>query len=138
MDNSGSTWAPRAGLVAAGWVLAAAAAASTAYVATSGDRPGTVLLGVATLALVAAAAHGSLVRPRLAADTWGLRTRTLGGSRRLDWAEVHLRLRTVRRLGREVTVLELESDDLVVLGWIELGADPRDVYDELLTLRPGG
>lgn len=32
-------------------------------------------------------------------------------------------------------MLELESGDLMVFGWIELGTDPRDVYDALLAAR---
>ncbi|PXY34826.1 hypothetical protein BAY59_04835 [Prauserella coralliicola] len=136
MDNSTPRWAPSTGLVAVGWLLAVLAGAATAVFALTGDRPGAVLLGVGTAALAVGAAHGTFVRPRLAADAWGLRVRTLGGTRRLDWNEVELRLATTRRLGRDVAVLELESDELVVLGWLELGADPRDVHDELLALRP--
>ncbi|WP_307849492.1 PH domain-containing protein [Qaidamihabitans albus] len=118
-----------------GWLIAAIAATSAVTTGLSGDRPGAVLFGVAALAATVVAAHGTLVRPRLAADAWGVRVRTLGGTRRLDWSEVRLRLATTRRFGRDVTVLEVESDELVVLGWIELGADPRDVHDALTALR---
>ncbi|MEU6641455.1 PH domain-containing protein [Saccharomonospora sp. NPDC046836] len=124
-------------LVAVGWLLAAAAVAGKVGTALSGDRPGTLLLAVATLALLAAAAHGTFLRPRLCADHWGVRIRTLGGSKRLAWDEVDVRLTTARRLGRDVAALELEGEDLVVFGWVELGADPRDVHDELTALRPG-
>ncbi|MFD2397813.1 PH domain-containing protein [Prauserella oleivorans] len=103
--------------------------------ASGGDRPGTVLLGVVAAAVAAGALHGTLLRPRLTADASGLRIRTLGGVRRLSWPDVELRLTTTRRLGRDSAVLELESDELVVLGWLELGADPRDVHDELAALR---
>ncbi|WP_369822254.1 hypothetical protein [Saccharomonospora sp. CUA-673] len=53
-------------------------------------------------------------------------------------------LTTIRRMGRDQPVLEIEPrqafDDvdpgmLTVLGWLELGADPRDVHDELEALR---
>ncbi|MBK1784525.1 PH domain-containing protein [Prauserella cavernicola] len=136
MDNSTPKWATRAALVVVGWVLAALAALGAVYAALTVDRPGAVLLGVGAVALAAGAAYGTFVRPRLAADTWGLRVRTLGGTRRYDWNEVDIRLVTTRRLGRDVAALELESDHLVVLGWLELGEDPRDVHDALLALRP--
>ncbi|EHR48510.1 apolipoprotein N-acyltransferase [Saccharomonospora marina XMU15] len=141
VDNSARSWAPRAGLVGAGWVLAVAATAGAVLSVRFGDRPGTLLLTVAALALLAAALHGTLLRPRLTADGTGLLVRTLSGTRRFGWHEVRLTLSTVRRFGREVTVLEVEpldlqSPDLVVLGWTELGADPRDVHEELLALRP--
>lgn len=96
-----------------------------------------MLFGVATLALAAAASHGTFVRPRLTADGDGVRVRTLSGSRRLFWDEVTIRVATTRRLGRDVAVLEIESDQLQVFGWIELGADPRDVHEQLLALRAG-
>ncbi|GAB3486622.1 PH domain-containing protein [Amycolatopsis cihanbeyliensis] len=137
MDNSNPKWAPRTAVVAVGWMLAAFAAAGTVVAALEIDPPGAVLLGVGTLALAAAAAHGTVVRPRLAADRQGIRVRTLAGSHRLDWAEARVRLATVRRLGREVTTLEIDPTDpdsgLIVLGALELGADPRDVLTELRT-----
>ncbi|MEU3272153.1 PH domain-containing protein [Saccharomonospora sp. NPDC006951] len=137
MDNSPLTWAPRVGLVAVGWLLAVAAGTSATFIALSADRPGAVLLAVATIALAAAALHGTVIRPRLAASTSGLRVRTVGGTRALAWGEVQLRLVTSKRMGRDVTVLEVEADDLVVLGWLELGTDPRDVHEELVALRAG-
>lgn len=136
MDNDALSWAPKTSLVAVGWLGTAAAAASTVFVLLASDRQGAVLLGIATLALAAASAHGTVVRPRLAADAWGLRVRTLAGTRRLDWSEVRPTVRTTRRLGRDVAVLELDTDEPAVFGWLELGADPRDVYDELVDLRP--
>lgn len=136
MDNSALSWAPHPGLVAIGWVLAVAATAGSVVFASTGDRPGTVLLGVVAAALAAGALHGTLIRPRLAADARGVRIRTLGGVRLLAWPDVELRLTSMRRLGRDSAVLELEHEnELVVLGWLELGADPRDVHDELTALR---
>ncbi|WP_083940099.1 PH domain-containing protein [Saccharomonospora saliphila] len=159
MDNS-AAWAPRPALVGAGWALTAAAGAALAMLATGGDRQGALLLSLVTAALAALSAHGTVVRPRLAADAGGVSVRTLGGTRRLAWSRVAVRLTDVRRFGRRVPVLELDADDardpgragseqtgdagdagvsdepgLVVLGWIELGADPHDVHDELLRLR---
>lgn len=120
-----------------GWIGAAVAAAGSGYLALTSDRPGAVFFGVAAVALAAAAAHGSFVRPRLAADLHGVRIRTLTGAQRWSWPQVRVRVSTTRRLGRDVDVLEVEAEDLLlVLGSLELGADPRDVLDELMGLRP--
>jgi hypothetical protein len=104
----------------------------------SQDRAGTLFFGVGAVVFGLFAAYGTLLRPKLAADRDGLRMRTLGGTHRFAWHEVRLQLVTTRRLAREVTTIELETGEngLVVLGWLELGADPRDVLDELDALRP--
>jgi hypothetical protein len=100
------------------------------------DRGGLVLFAVAAVAVGAFAAHATIVRPRLAAGTEGLLTRTLGGTQQLPWGQTRTRLRTTRRLGRDGVTLEIEHDDqLYVFGWLELGEDPRDVLDVLSTLR---
>lgn len=133
--DSGSRWAVHPGLVGLGWVLTIAIGTVTAFTALSGDRPGAFLLGVGTLVLAAATGHATVVRPRLSVEERGIRVRTLGGPRHLEWNEVRFRLLTHHRFGRDVPVLELESGDLMVFGWIELGTDPRDVYDALLAAR---
>ena len=51
-----------------------------------------------------------------------------------------MRLVRTRRLGRDTATLEVDADNaeppaLVVLGRLDLGADPEDVVDELLALR---
>lgn len=136
MDNSIRGWAPKLGLVGVGWALTVAAAGALAWTALSGDRPGTLLLGVVTTAFAVLSLHGTVVRPRLAADSHGVRLRTLGGTRSLPWSDVTVRLATTRRYGRDAQTVEFDTDDrLTVLGWVELGTDPRDVYDELLRLR---
>ena len=133
MDNSVVSWAPRPALVVVGW-LGAAAAAIAAVV--SADRVGAVLFGVAAVVLVAAALHGLLIRPRLTADTSGLRVRSLSGTLELSWPDTLTLLRSTKRLGREARTLEISSGDhLFVFGWIELGADPADVLAELNRLR---
>ncbi|MBB3662666.1 hypothetical protein FB384_001570 [Prauserella sediminis] len=145
--------------MAIGWVLAAGAAVGAFAASGSADRPGMLLFGLGAVAMALAAAYGTVVRPRLAADAAGLRIRSLGGTSRLAWREVRIRLTTVRRLGREATALEIEpvaptlpatdplssatGDDaeptgdagLMVLGWLELGVDPRDVHDDLTALQ---
>ncbi|MCP2254905.1 PH domain-containing protein [Prauserella aidingensis] len=160
MDNSTHSWSTHPGLVAIGWVLAVGAAAGALSASAAADRPGTVLFGLGAVAMALAAAYGTFVRPRLTADDTGLRIRSLGGTRQLAWHEVRIRLATVRRMGRDATALEIEAlspasrspgtpadgtdpdDDtdpdgtgLVVLGWLELGVDPRDVHDDLTALQ---
>ena len=66
--------------------------------------------------------------------------RGLTSARRYSWAEVNVRLVRTRRLGREVATLELDAEhaeapELVVLGKLDLGADPEDVVDALLRMR---
>jgi hypothetical protein len=100
---------------------------------------GAVLFGVAALATGAFAAHGTLIRPRLTADFTGIRARTMAGTVSLNWAEARVRLRTTPRLGRDTVTLEIDSEDhLVVLGWLDLGEDPRDVLHVLSALRAHG
>ncbi len=135
--------------MAVGWALTGGAAATLAATADAGDRPGTLLLALVTAGLLAFSAHGTVVRPRLAADPDGIRLRDLRGSRRLGWSQVRVGVRTLPRFGRRVPVLELdvladhgepEETRPAVLGWIELGEDPRDVYDvlERTRRRPSG
>lgn len=123
-------------MVSLGWACAALAGLACAVGLGTGDRGGAVLAGVAAVVLAALSLHGTLVRPRLAADATGVRVRSLSGTDGLDWPSVRTRLRTTRRLGRDTDTLELESGDrLYVLGRLELGADPRDVLDILIALR---
>lgn len=134
MDNSSPHWAPRPVLVGTG--CAAAVFAIVAAV-LAGDRMSTVFFTVAAVALTALSLHGLLVRPRLTADPRGLRIRTTTGKHDLDWPDVIARVRTTRRLGRDAATLEIEAgEQLYVFGWLELGADPRDVLDTLTALKP--
>jgi hypothetical protein len=110
------------------WALAAAAGSWAAF---THDPPGRVLPG-GVFTLVA--------RPRLAADHEGIAVRGLTGTRRWTWAEVNVRLVRTRRLGRETSTLEVDAENaeppaLVVLGRLDLGAEPEDVVDALLELR---
>ncbi|HVV09139.1 PH domain-containing protein [Amycolatopsis sp.] len=116
-----------------GWLAAAIALAATLLYE---DRLGDVLFGIATVVLVLLSLHGMLIRPRLMADAQGVRVRTLSGAHELPWAEAHLSLRKTRRLARDSTTLEISAGErLYVFGWLELGADPRDVHDELARLQ---
>ncbi|GAB3438245.1 PH domain-containing protein [Actinophytocola sediminis] len=132
-----STWAPRPELTVLALVAAAAAATWAGF---TDDPPGQLLLGAVALFLAAAGVFGLVVRPRLAADQRGVTVRGLTGRRTWTWGEVNVRLVRTRRLGRETTAIELDADhaevpDLVVLGRLDLGADPEDVVDALLALR---
>lgn len=119
------------------WVLAAVAALWAVF---TDDPPGRVLVGVVAVLLVLVGLFTTLARPRLAADHEGIAVRSLTGTRRWTWAEVNVRLVSTRRFGRDLHTLEVDAEnaeppDLVVLGRFDLGADPEDVVDELLTLR---
>lgn len=131
------TWAPKVELTALAWVLAVLAGT---WAVLTDDPPGRVLLSAVALFLVAAGMFGAVVRPRLSADQQGVTVRGLTGRRTWSWAEVNVRLVRNRRLGRDTTAIELDADnaevpDLVVLGRLDLGADPEDVVDALLELR---
>jgi hypothetical protein len=107
------------------------------------DAGGRLLVGAAGVLLLAVALRDVVLRPRLAADEAGVVVRTLGGSTRLPWPDLRVRLRTTRRLGTRSRLLELDTaggpDDagtLVVLGRRDLGTDPAAVAQALEALRP--
>ncbi len=130
-------WAPRPQVVGVGWLLSATSALVAALI---DDTRGTVLLGAAAAVLGLLALHGSLVRPRLTADSSGVTVRGLTGRTHWSWGEVNVRLARTRRFGRESTAVELDADNaaepaLVLLGQLDLGADPVDVVADLVRLR---
>lgn len=136
MDNYPTSWAPQRNVVVVAWVIALLLLAGAVWVALDGDVGGTVLIGMAMLAVGALALHGTLLRPRLAAGPAGILVRTVGGQRRYPWTEARFQLRTTRRLGRDSPTLEVESGEhLLVFGRIDLGEDPRDVLDVLTALK---
>ncbi|WP_225978351.1 PH domain-containing protein [Gandjariella thermophila] len=132
------TWSPQPPLVALGWVLAAAA---LGWLVATPDPAGRLMAGVAAAALGLAALYGTVARPCLVADADGVEVRGLHGGRRWAWPQLDVRVVRVRRLGREVALLELDGYDrdgverLAVLGRLELGAHPEEVADELSALR---
>ncbi|MFC7618436.1 PH domain-containing protein [Actinokineospora soli] len=90
--------------------------------------------------LLLLALFGTLARPRLSADHEGVTVRGPLSTRRWRWAEVNVRLVRTRRFGRETAAVELDADNadppaLVLLGRLDLGADPVDVADALVRLR---
>lgn len=131
-------------LIVALWVGAAAAGVWCALLITSGaDRTGQLMAGLATVGMLAWAVFGTRARPRLQADAGGV---TIGGilrARHHPWPLVaDVRVTRLRRWGRESRLLEIETrtadgaERLLVLGRLDLDADPRDVLDELLARRP--
>ncbi|MGY2083520.1 PH domain-containing protein [Blastococcus sp. SYSU DS0539] len=107
------------------------------------DTAGRVLVGGAALLLVALAAREALLRPRLRTGADGVEVRTLTGGRVLPWALLRVQVRSARRWGTTVRMLELETDTgpdddgvLVVLGRWDLGADPEAVARELARAAP--
>jgi len=122
-----------------------AAAAAVAWFLLTDDAPGRLLAAVGTIGLVAAALFGSLARPRLSVDNERVAVRGLNGTQSWPWRRVS-RIRVVRhrRLGREIPMLELDvldtdvQDDgqrLIILGRLDLNADPEDVLDAIQRIR---
>ncbi|MGH3567915.1 MAG: PH domain-containing protein [Pseudonocardia sp.] len=137
-------WSPAIGLVVTAWFGAAGAAAWFLLLWHTGADPGGRLLAaVATVGLVVAAAYGTRVRPRLLGDAGGLTVGGLTGRYHYPWPLVlEVRVRQVRRLGRVSDVLEVDTttaaglEGLLVFGRLDLAADPRDVAEQLLAIRP--
>ena len=132
-------WSPRPALVGIGWLAALGLLATTVFTGSAETR---VFTAVAAIAFVLAAGYGTLLRPKLHADADGLVVRMLNGRLHLSWQHTRIKVARTKRLGRTVALLELDGRDaqgeeqLVVLGWLELGADPDDVLDVLRALRP--
>lgn len=132
-DGAELAWSPRPGelvVTALGGVVLALATLAVP------ETPGRVLVGLAAVGLLVVAAVGSLRRPRLRVDSRGLVVRGPARTVELAWVDVgDVLLRTHRRLGREVGMLEIsgagDSDLLLVLGRRDLGVDPRVVHPEL-------
>lgn len=133
------SWSPSRGLVGVGWATAAVALVLAVLAA---DPPGRLFGAVAAVGVGAAALFGTIARPRLAVDDTGVTVRGLTGNRHWPWSRVHrLRVVTHRRLGREVPMLEVDAiaedgtEQLTVLGRIDLDAHPEDVLSTIHTLR---
>ncbi|WP_233159332.1 PH domain-containing protein [Pseudonocardia sp. MH-G8] len=137
-------WSPAAGLVVLGWLIAVAATAwCVALWASGADPAGRLLAGVAAVGATVAALFGTRARPRLRADPDGLTVGGLLRSRHHPWPFVtEIRVLRVRRLGRETSLLEVDteaadgSERLLVFGRLDLAADPEDVAPLLRALRP--
>jgi hypothetical protein len=137
-------WSPAVGLVVLAWLLAGGAALWCAGLWWSGADPaGCLLAGITALGAGIAALFGTRARPRLRADPDGLTVGGLLGSRHHPWPFVTgVRVLRVRRLGRESSLLEVDTvaadgtERLLVFGRLDLAADPEDVAPQLQALRP--
>ncbi len=137
-------WSPAPGLVVLAWAVTAAAATWTAAAwLSSADPAGGLIAAVATVGAGLAAAFGTRARPRLRADADGVTVRGLLRSRHHPWPLVQgVRVLRVRRLGRESSLLELDTvaadgtERLYVFGRLDLAADPEDVAPRLADVRP--
>jgi hypothetical protein len=137
-------WSPAAGIVVVAWLLAAGAALWCVTLWWSGSDPaGGVLAAVTAVGAAFAALFGTRARPRLRADPDGLTVGGLFRSRHHPWPFVtDVRVLRVRRLGRESSLLEVDTitadgtERLLVFGRLDLAADPEDVAPQLRALRP--
>ncbi len=138
------TWSPAPALIVVLWVGAATAGVWCALLVTSGaDRTGQLMAGLASAGMLAWAVFGTRARPRLQADAGGLTVGGLLRARHHPWPLVaDVRVTLLRRWGRDSRLLEIETrtadgaERLLVLGRLDLDADPRDVMEELLARRP--
>ena len=126
-------WAPRPAAVLA--VAAAGILMSVGAVVVANDAPGRLLGGIAAVGLLVFAAGSWRARPRLALTGQGLVYRGWLGTRTLARTDIEsIRITEFRRIGRKVRLLEIDSDDdLIVLTRWDLGTDPVTVLDELTT-----
>ena len=137
-------WAPAPRLVVLAWLVTVAAAAWTAVAWLNGADPaGGLIAAVATVGAGLAALFGTRARPRLRADADGITVSSLLGRRHHPWPLVQgVRVLRVRRLGRESSLLELDTvaadgtERLYVFGRLDLAADPEDVAPRLASVRP--
>ncbi|GAA4868540.1 PH domain-containing protein [Actinomycetospora straminea] len=135
-EDPPTTWAAPWPAVVLGLVGALGLAA---WAVTATDPPGRLLTGLAALALGLSAVFGALARPRLQADADGLALRGIGGRHAWPWTRVDaVRSVRMRRMGLPASYLEVDVRDegpdpgrLLVLGRLELGADPVEVADAL-------
>jgi hypothetical protein len=126
-----TAWSPSSALITTTWVLAVA---TLAYTVFSDDPIGRLVTGVATIGLVVFALFGTIARPRLAVDVNGIQIRRMSGRQHLPWGSVRISVSSTRRMGRQVSLLELDTDNdddpdggLIVLGWLDLGTEPEQV-----------
>ncbi len=143
-DRRVGEWSTAPALVVVCWLLTVTAAAWCAVLWNAGGDPaGGMLAGAATVGAAVAALFATRARPRLRADADGLTVRGLLRSQHHPWPFVTgLRVLRVRRLGRETSLLEVDTvgadggERLLVFGRLELAADPEDVLPQVLALRP--
>jgi hypothetical protein len=137
-------WSPSPGLVTLAWLIAVGAAGwFVALWVTGADPAGQLLAAAAAIGAAVAGVFGIRARPRLRADADGLTVGGLLRPRHFPWPFVtDVRVLRYRRLGREVSLLEIDTvtasgdEKLLVFGRIDLAADPEDVAPALRAARP--
>jgi hypothetical protein len=126
-----------------------AAALAIAWFLLADDAPGRLLAAAGTIGLAAAALFGSIARPRLSVDSEHVAVRSLTGVKAWPWRQVSsIRVVRHRRLGREIPMLELDILDtgaqeadgdprqrLIIMGRLDLNADPEDVLEAIQRIR---
>lgn len=134
-DGRGLRYSPKPLAVVIAW---AASLAAAGWAITTPDPVGRMLAVAAVALLGSLALVATVARPRLAADSDGIRVGRLRGPLRWPWRDVHrIEVLRTRRLGRVSSVLELEARDpdgterLFVLTRLDLGADPHQVVQAL-------
>lgn len=126
------SWSTPLALVVLCWLLAVAAGVPAVISVFSFEPAGRLLLGMAAVVLGVLALHGTLARPRLAMDTKAVTVRGMIRTHRLEQSKLQVTVNRTRRMGRVVSTLELESGEtLLVLGRLDLGADPEEVAEAL-------
>jgi hypothetical protein len=140
-DQPVASRAPRAVFVpdlrlTTGTLALAVLAAVLAAIST--DRSGTVLLALAALVLACYAAADLIWRPRLVADSSGLRVRGPGSSAVLAWTDVAAVRADVRmRHGLRSVALEIDAGErLLVLSRRVLGTDPEQAAEIVRAFDP--
>ncbi len=134
VEGRDEVWGVRPLVLVAGGVLTLALAGWFVLTRTPEDR---VVAGTAAIAALIGTVCALPARRRLAADAQGFTLRGPGGARRVAWSQVvAIQAPLRRRRGLSSTSVEIDMDDdgLVVLGRLELGADPADVAARLRAL----
>lgn len=126
-------------LVPAGFGLLCAGFAI--WVAIAGSPEDRLVAGAGVCVTAIAAALLLTMRERLTATSEGLAIRGPAGARILPWSQIRsisAPSRRRRRLTSTSLEIELDDDQLVILGKTELGADPADVAVSLTQWWPAG
>ncbi len=136
-DENPPRWSTPPGAVAA---LAVGGVALAVAAVTAVDAAGRVLVGFAALLVLFFATSAWRQRPRLEVlpGSSGIAVTRLTGRREYPAAALHrVRLVEYPRMGRRVPMLEIDtidsdgSENLMIFGRWDLGADPRAVHEAL-------
>ena len=131
-------WGPRPGAFAFGGVLLATGVLWMIVASNFGDR---IVAGAVMAVVLGLMFIGWRMRDRLRASVTGIVVGSVSGTREIPWSRVR-RVEVVgrKRMGTVNHSLEIDLDDdeLLVFGRMDLGQDPADVATELTRLRTGG